>query len=184
MEINQEFFPAPSLLIRLSMKGMNKLLLGGGILAGIIALSTAVPALAAEGFDEFGYNYTARVFSGSADGVDRTLDDAVWGDSTYANDHLVMKWSKAWDEARFNGANWTPEAWVNNEWNGMLPDGSRTTEIVKIIWVGSGLEDSPYWREGGYPIWGEFEVLMDQGISGGEHQWYAHAVPTGYGVVK
>lgn len=30
----------------------------------------------------------------------------VWGDPTYANDHLVMKWSKAWDDARFHGEPW------------------------------------------------------------------------------
>src|SRR3989344_4456392 len=56
------------------------------------------------GFDEFGYNYTARVFNGDADGVDRTNDDKIWGDATYAKDHLKMSWSKAWDDARFNGA--------------------------------------------------------------------------------
>ncbi len=65
-----------------------------------------------------------------------------------------MKWSKAWDDARFHGGPWTPEAWVSNEWNGMGSDGSNTTEHVKIIWVGPELENSPYWREGGYAIWG------------------------------
>jgi hypothetical protein len=64
----------------------------------------------------------ARVFVGKADGVDRALDGTVWGDSTYANDHLVMKWSKAWDDARFYGAPWTPDAWLDNEWNGAVPE--------------------------------------------------------------
>ena len=141
----------------------------------------AVVTHAAGGFAEFGYNYQARIFVGSADGVDRTLDGMVWGDPTYANDHLVMKWSKAWDDARFHGAAWTPDAWVDNEWNGMLPNGSSVTEHVKIVWVGPQLENSPYWREGGYSIWGEFEVLMDQGMNGGVHYSYAHAVPNGYG---
>lgn len=135
----------------------------------------------AKGFDEFGYNYTAMNFVGPADGVDRTLDGTVWGDPTYAKDHLVMKWSKAWDNARFHGAAWTPDAWVDNEWNGKLPNGSDVTEHVKIIWVGSALENSQYWKAGGYPIWGEFEVLMDQGMSGTTHYWYAHAVPNGFG---
>lgn len=159
---------------------IKKILVGAS--AGALMLGAmAVPVFAASGFDEFGYNYQARVFVGLADGVDRTLDGEVWGDPYYANDHLVMKWSKAWDDARFNGVPWTSDAWVNNEWNGMLPDGSRTTEIVKIVWVGPQLEDSPYWRPGGSPIWGEFEVLMDHGVSGGVHNWYTHAVPTGYG---
>jgi hypothetical protein len=132
------------------------------------------------GFDEFGYNYKARIFVGRADGVDRVLDGKVWGDPTYANDHLVMKWSKAWDDATFHGASWTPEAWVTNEWNGAVPGGSGEVWHYKIIWVGPELENSPYWREGGYPIWGQFEVLMDHGTSVGEgHEWYAHAIPTG-----
>ncbi len=82
------------------------------LMIAVLALNLATPALAAgpKGFDEFGYNYQARLFNGPADGVDRLLDNAVWGDDAYANDHLVMKWSKAWDDARFNGAAWTPDA--------------------------------------------------------------------------
>lgn len=156
------------------------------ILVGVTASAVMfgmmiIPALAAGGFDQFGYNYQARIFVGPADGVDRTLDGAVWGDPTYANDHLVMKWSKAWDDARFHGAPWSPVAWVDNEWNGMLPDGSKVTEHVKIIWVGPALETSPYWRAGGYAIWGEFEVIMDQGMNNGTHYSFAHATPNGYG---
>jgi hypothetical protein len=146
------------------------------------SLSKASSATAAAaGFDEFGYNYTARVFVGAADGSDRMLDGMVWGDPTYANDHLVMKWSKAWDDARFHGGAWTPDAWVDNEWNGMVTGGSGETDHDKIIWVGSALESSPYWRDGGFAIWGEFEVILEQGVVGGVHSWLAHAVPTGYG---
>jgi hypothetical protein len=136
---------------------------------------------AANGFDQYGYNYQARVFSGSADGVDRILDGAVWGDPTYANDHLVMKWSKAWDDARFNGAPWTPDAWETNEWNGSVPGGSGESETVKIIWVGPDLETSPYWRDGGYAIWGQFEVIMDKYVGKGAHFVLAHAVSNGFG---
>lgn len=133
------------------------------------------------GFDEFGYNYQARLFNGKADGVDRVLDGTVWGDSTYANDHLVMKWSKAWDDARFNGAPWTPDAWEDNEWNGAVPGGSGEVWHYKIIWVDSDLESSQYWQPGGYAIWGEFEVIMDQGVAAGAHIWFTHAVPNGLG---
>lgn len=143
--------------------------------------SLSKAAAADKGFDEFGYNYTARIFVGAADGSDRILDGTVWGDPKYANDHLVMKWSKAWDDARFHGAPWTPDAWVDNEWNGMVTDGSGETDHDKIIWVGSTLESSPYWRDGGYAIWGEFEVILEQGVVDGVHSWLAHAVPTGYG---
>jgi len=95
----------------------------------------SVPLAVSGGFDEYGYNYQAMIFVGSADGVDRDLDGAVWGDPVYANDILVMKWSKAY---------------------------------------------SPYWREGGYEIWGQFEVIMDQGVYNGEHFWGALASPNGY----
>jgi len=47
--------------------------------------------------------------------------------------------------------------------------------------VGAALQNSPYWREGGYPIWGQFEVIMDHGTAGGEHFWYALATPCGLG---
>lgn len=45
-------------------------------------------------------------------------------------------------------------------------------------------ENGPYWKEGGYRIWGIFETIMDQGIDssyGPGHFWFAHAIPTGYG---
>lgn len=141
-----------------------------GMIATLILLITSSPVLAAKpgntGFDEFGYNYQARIFIGKADGVDRVLDGKVWGDATYANDHLVMKWSKAWDDARFHGAPWSPEAWCSNEWNGMFPGGSQEVWHYKMIWVGPEPENSPYWREGGYAIWGQFEVILSQGVMG------------------
>jgi len=148
----------------------------------LVALITAGSVLAKGGFNEFGYNYDARIFVGPADGVDRNLDGTVWGDPTYANDHLKMKWSKAWNEARFNGADWTCDAWEDNKWNGMVPDGSGETWHYRIIWVGSELEDSPCWRDGGYPIWGQFEVIMSHGADfEHNHIWETHAHPTGYG---
>ena len=154
----------------------------------VMLLAIAGTAFAAQsttkGFDQYGYNYNARIFVGAADGVDKNFDGKVWGDSTYANDLLVMKWSKAWDDARFHGAAWTSDAREDNEWNGMNPDGSSSNWHYKIVWVGAELQNSPYWHEGGYPIWGQFEVLMDQGMDpslGPGHIWFAHAIPTGYG---
>jgi hypothetical protein len=52
------------------------------VLAGS-ELGSRSMGLAGEGaVDEFGYNYTARIFAGAADGVERVLDGAVWGDLT------------------------------------------------------------------------------------------------------
>ncbi len=148
-----------------------------------VLLLAMVLSVSASAFDEFGYNYQAMVFVGKADGVDRNLDGTVWGDATYANDHLVMKWSKAWNDSRFHGVPWTPEAWETNEWNGAIPGGSGEVWHYKIVWFGnpSGLPEGTYLADGGYVLWTEFEVLMDQGISDGLHSFLALAKPNGFG---
>ncbi len=133
------------------------------------------------GFDEYGYNYAAQVFVGPADGVDRNLDGTVWGDLTYANDHLKMKWSNGWDDARFHDGTWGPDAYEDNQWNGQVPSGSGEVWHYRIIWVGPDPEQSEYWREGGYVIWDQFEVIMSHGTVANEHIWETHALPTGYG---
>lgn len=99
------------------------------IAIGLIPIISSVTAasLTNKGFDGSGYNYQARIFVGAANGIDRIIDGKVWGDPTYAKDHLKMTWSKAWDEARFHGAPWTCDAWEDNQWNGMKPDGSQET---------------------------------------------------------
>jgi hypothetical protein len=149
--------------------------------AGLLFVLFLAGAMAAgNGFDQFGYNYNAKIFVGAADGVDRNLDGMVWGDATYANDHLKMNWSKAWDDARFNGAEWTCDAWEDNQWNGMVPGGSMETWHYMIVWVGPELENSSCWQEGGYPIWGQFEVIMSHGTYENSHIWEAHANPSGY----
>jgi hypothetical protein len=150
----------------------------------ILIVTTAPTVFAANnsnGFDEYGYNYKARIFVGAADGVDRVLDGKVWGDPTYANDHLVMKWSKAWEDGRVRNV-WDPDAWLTNEWNGRVPGGSGEVWHYKIIWVGAERENSPYWRKGGYLIWREFEVIMDQGSwSDRLHEVFALVLPNGFG---
>ena len=157
--------------------------------AGVAMLAAmVVPAFAAgnanHGFNEYGYNYGARVFVGPADGVDKKLDGKVWGDPTYANDHLVMKWNAQWDDCNANGYDdpqYCAGAWVDNEWNGNVPGGSGTTEHDKIIWVGSGGDQSPYWRPGGELIWNNYEVISQQGTDATGHYSLVHAVPNGYG---
>ncbi|KKS95114.1 MAG: hypothetical protein UV71_C0012G0035 [Microgenomates group bacterium GW2011_GWC1_43_13] len=43
------------------------------------------------------------------------------------------------------------------------------------------LDEGSYWKNGGYRIWGNYEVVMDQGMSDGAHYWLTHATPNGYG---
>ena len=160
----------------------KKLLIGGA--AGALMLgAVAVSAFAAGGFNQYGYNYGARIFVGKADGVDKNLDGTVWGDPTYANDHLVMKWNAQWDNCNANGYDnptYCLGAWVDNEWNGNVPGGSGVIEHYKIIWVGSQGENSQYWVNGGYSVWGNYEVIMDQGTDSTGHFWYAHGTPNGF----
>jgi hypothetical protein len=154
--------------------------------AVLVLLALVAPAFGKtnSGFDQYGYNYQARLFNAKADGVDRLLDGNVWGDPTYGNDRLVMKWSKAWDDARFRGEAWNCDAWEDNEWNGKVTGGSGETWHYKIVWVGPELEESSCWREGGQPIWGQFEVTFSQGNAGEGHIWETLTKPSGYGSWK
>lgn len=137
---------------------------------------------ATNGFDEFGYNNGARVFNGPADGIDRVLDGNVWGDPTYANDKLVMKWNADWD--RGNDESWANppyNAWNDNQWNGKVKNGSGETWHYKIVWVGPcGAYGDPV-EGGGYCIWGQFAVIMSQGTFDNTHIWDVLANPAGYG---
>ncbi len=155
----------------------------------VLALTLATPALAAgsKGFDAFGYNRTARIFNGT--GASWSLAKGLPADylGIYANDKLVMKWNAEWDRGNAEGwLNPPYAAWENNEWNGMFPGGSGAVWHYKIAWdqtCASG--GTP--TNGGYCLWGDFEVLMDQGLDpsfGPGHLWFAHANPTGYGAYK
>jgi hypothetical protein len=66
----------------------------------------------------------------------------------------------------------------------MVPGGSVEIWHYKTVWVGPcGAYLTPL-DNGGYCIWGQYEVIMDQGIDpnmGPGHLWFAHANPTGYG---
>ena len=152
------------------------------ILSLVILLLSVSTVLAAHGFDEFGYNDTARLFNGTGESwsLAKGLPANYLG--IYANDKLVMKWNAEWD--RGNDENWAfppYSAWENNEWNGKVKEGSGEVWHYMIKWVGPCGADGDDLDDGGYCIWGQFEVLMDQGTAGSEHFWFTHAIPTGYG---
>ena len=175
---------------------MNKQLVGLIVIVVVVAAIMAVSQLGSfggltaavgGGFDQFGYNDKARVFTGPADGVDRELDGTVWGDSTYAKDRLVMKWTAGWDRGNADGWSNPPynDAWLDNEWNGMN-GGSASVWHYKIKWVEPPCgADGTALPDGGYCIWGQFDVLMDQGVSfdsgGPVHIMATRSTPNGYG---
>ncbi len=138
------------------------------------------------GFDEWGYNRSARIFNGTAWGwCMGKVGDPEWCESYLGdtkNDHLVMKWNAEWDRGNAEGWLLGPyRAYENNEWNGKVPGGSGDVWHYKIVWVGTCGGEGELLPNGGYCIWGQFEVLMDQGTSDGVHEWFAHAIPNGYG---
>ena len=147
--------------------------------------SIAAPTTISNSFDEFGYNDIANVFNGAADGVDRILDAKVWGDPTYANDHLLMKWNKTWETCNAASPHTSAAcagAWTLNEWNGQVTGGSGESWQYAIKWVGSPCDaTNPNWSVGGYCIWGDYEVVMSQGSVANQHFWDAHAGPSGFG---
>lgn len=152
-------------------------------LAVMFAFSMA-SVVAGGGFDEFGYNYNARIYVGTVDGVDRVLDGRVYGEpSIFANDHIIMKWSQAWDDALYHHAAPTPDAWCINEVNGMVPGGSGISEHAKIVWVGPELENSPYWREGGAAFPPFFEAIFDHYVGPSvdpNDSWLAKVIPSSF----
>lgn len=138
------------------------------------------------GFDEWGYNRTARIFSGTGmswcmqKGGSELECTASLG--AYVNDKLVMKWNAEWDRGKAEGWNNPPyNAQLNNVWNGHVEGGSGETWLYKYVWIGScGVDYTPL-ENGGYCIWGQFAVIVSHGIADGEHVWDTRADPAGYG---
>lgn len=160
---------------------MSLIVRSSWIAAVVLAIALiGAPAASAAGFDQYGYNDTARIFNGLADGLDGNLDGTYYGNATYANDKIVMKWNAEWDRGNDEGWSNPPyDAWIDNEWNGKK-NGSGSVWHYKIKWVGT-CTDYATLPDGGYCIWGQFEVLMDQGTDASTHYWFAKATPNGYG---
>ena len=161
-----------------------------------MALATVLTIFASgvttAGFDEFGYNRVARVFVGTGNSwcmgkLGMTLEACTAYMDPYGNDHLVMKWNKEWD--RGNQTNWSMppyKAEENNEWNGAFAGGSGEVWHYKIVWVGNCSTNPDLVPEGGYCIWGQFAVIMDQGTGVDQdgarfHEFLTKAIPAGYG---
>ncbi len=148
------------------------------------------PGAFSAGFDQYGYNDTARVFVGTGTswcqgklgGTPEWCNEYM---APYGPDQIVMKWNAEWD--RGNAENWNNSpynAWTDNEWNGKKPGGSGAVWHYKIVWVGECGADYTPLPNGGYCLWGQFEVIMDQGVDpayGPGHFFYSKAKPAGYG---
>lgn len=152
----------------------------------VLLVSTLASTADANGFDQYGYNRTARNFVGPLSGwcaYKLAAPGCVGTDyEPYANDHLVMKWNAEWDRGNREGWAKPPyRAYLDNESNGNVPNGSGWTEHFKTAWVGP-CADGGNLPPGAYCIWGQFAALMDMGKSPDHTSWWlAHAISNGYG---
>ena len=138
------------------------------------------------GFDEYGYNYDAMLFVGKADGVDRNLDGTFWGDPTFADWRLIMKWNIDWHEALFGLDDSWEGAWLTNEWEGIWTDEDgntwHITYFLKIVYSseivdadGDGFDDNT----GAQIIWGSFLIIQEVMSYAGV---LTLVIPPGFGV--
>lgn len=119
------------------------------------------------GYDAYGYNYQARMFNGTYDSSDRSLDGKYWGQTgEFVDDKLEMKWSDEWlsnkdcngdgklDRGLVKGeVKGVSMGWLTNHINGDYTDanGKQTyTNFVKIVWTGPGS-----------PLWGEYTIAQE-----------------------
>lgn len=144
------------------------------------------------GFDEFGYNRIADNFVGTGmSWCMGKVGNASWCESYlggYADDKLKMTWNDEWNRGNEDG--WDdPDgyygAWTDNLWNGMGPNGSGETWHYRYRWIGDCGADRTPTPNGGYCIWGQFEVISSHGTYGDSghmiHLWDVSATPGGYG---
>ena len=114
------------------------------------------------GFDQWGYNYQSRIFSGYVGNLYRPSVPAISGDK------LNMKWSDAWlanvdcdsngklDRGLVDGkqTGGISRGWLTNHYNGSYVDGNgdsqRYTDFIKIVWVGPGGD-----------LWGQYTVIQE-----------------------
>lgn len=142
-------------------------------------LTTEVGEPVEVGFDEWGYNYQARIFSGTYCDAYR---DADWC-QPFKGVNLSMKWNDAWISNKDCDADGKLDrhsghsdykgsgAWLTNHmWGSYLGDDAREhnwSYFVKIVAVPSGAElvdgvwYTPDGGEIGPEIWGQFAVIEE-----------------------
>ena len=126
------------------------------------------------GFDQFGYNYQARIFNGTYDSSDRTLDGKYWGSTgDYVDDSLIMKWSEDWlsnQDCNFDGkldrggpGGTASKGWLTNQIEGDYLGGDgdyhHYTYFAKIVWVGPAPSGTDPWAA--TRLWGEFAIIQE-----------------------
>jgi len=130
------------------------------------------------GYDDWGYNYQARMFNGTYCDAYR---NAGWC-QPYVNEELIMKWNDAWLsnkdcngdgllDRHFGYASYKGSgAWLTNHQSGLVEVNGkqrRWTYFVKIVAAPADavlVGGDWYTVDGkkiGYSIWGEFAVIQE-----------------------
>ncbi len=144
------------------------------------------------GFDVWGYNYNAHLFSG---GYCDAYKDASWC-QPYKEDYLIMKWNDAWlsnqdrdNDGKLDRHYGYPSyigsgAWETNHQSGTYwVDGVEYKWVYFVKIVAKPTTDYVCEENGAVTIWGEFciieEVYNDPGS--GIHGVQLLAPPAGFG---
>jgi hypothetical protein len=174
------------------------------IQSGLLRAADGVTVLTT-GFDEFGYNYQARMFNGPYDCYARSAAACAAADPDQA---LLMKWNDAWlsnqdctGDGQLDRHLGFPSyagsgAWITNHQSGVVwVNGKlrRWTYFVKIVAVPTDavLSGGTYYTAQGErlgaALWGPFAVVEEiyddpsQGVHG---LLYKAAVPPGFGTFQ
>ena len=129
------------------------------------------------GYDEWGYNYQARLFNGM---YCDSYRDAAWC-QPYKDVNLMMKWNDAWLSNKDCDGDGSLDrhygfdsyigsgAWLTNHQSGVNEDnGTKWTYFVKIVAApADAYSDGEYWYTNttdgikiGPVIWGDFAIVQ------------------------
>jgi len=160
------------------------------------AFILVMPAQAAGGLDEFGYNYQAHIFNGRYCDYDRVMG------GPYCHVTLVMKWNDAWLSNKDRDGDGDLDrhwgypsyigsgAWCTNLQYATEEDGTQWVYYVKIVALDHPVEDYVeiegvlYYNgvEVGILIWGQFTIIQRvYNEEGGAHGIEYLTQPTGFG---
>ncbi|GMR19600.1 MAG: hypothetical protein BMS9Abin36_0195 [Gammaproteobacteria bacterium] len=163
-------------------------------------LLTSDGHLITTGYDEWGYNYGARIFNG---GYCDAYRDAAWC-QPYKDDDLMMKWNDAWlsnKDCDFDGkldrhfgvsSYIGSGAWLTNHMSGKVDVNGKQrkwTYFIKIVAAPADAVNTGgiwYTAEGtelGPVIWGQFAIIQEvyNDPSAGAHG-ILYKSPTGPGL--
>jgi len=166
-------------------------------------LVTSESVVITPGYDDWGYNYQARIFNG---GYCDAYRDAAWCQD-YVDDDLLMKWNAAWldnkdcdsdgllDRHFGYGSYIGSGAWLTNNQSGKVDVNGKMrkwTYFVKIVAApADAISDGGYWYldgiELGPVIWGDFAIVQEvsNDPSTGDHGiLYKSPVGPGFGHIQ